>query len=188
MPIYYYICTNLNPAVDDNPPASSLYVDVFSILLHVFIKIKIYFYKSTGPGLCCLLKKVKFCYWVLLFKEKNIWYKYISIIWRLTLLFLFQPTISTTQCINLVPHNLIDLTTHLALTFVLLLHTFLFLKTNQLSVAELNAYPYYLLMYTFQFTANSVLCSVGLILQYVRHSQMRKTLLMEFNNDFNCMK
>ncbi len=58
MPINYYICINVDPAVDAQLHSSSSFIDVFSILLHILIKIRIAFYKSNKQALCCFQNQV----------------------------------------------------------------------------------------------------------------------------------
>ena len=85
-------------------------------------------------------------------------------------------------------HYITDFTTHMVLILNSLLHSVLFAKTNQLSVEELNVFPYYLSMYTLQFTGISFMCLVAYIIQYLRHSQMRKSILAECYYLFNCIE
>ena len=79
-------------------------------------------------------------------------------------------------------HSLTDFTTHLALLTSCVLYSALFLRTNQLSVDELNSYPNFYYYYTLQFLGMSLLCFFACVIQYLRHSKMRKTIFAEFRN------
>jgi hypothetical protein len=64
LPIHYYVCTDIDPAVDAHLPSSYGYIDALSILLHIIIKIRIVFYCSQKPKLCCFQIKVKKLCWI----------------------------------------------------------------------------------------------------------------------------
>ena len=75
--------------------------------------------------------------------------------------------------------SVFDLTTHLALILTFSIYSLLNVKTNQLSVEQANLFPYYYLSYSVQFLGLSMMCFVICIIQYLRHFQMRKTILKE---------
>jgi hypothetical protein len=57
MPLHYYICVDLDPAVDDHLPSSSGFIDAFSILLHIIIKIRIVCKKQTDLYIVAVPKR-----------------------------------------------------------------------------------------------------------------------------------
>ena len=59
MPLHYYTCTDLNPSDDVNLPHSSGFIDIFSLLLHFLIKIRIGFFKLNKRLPCCRPNMVK---------------------------------------------------------------------------------------------------------------------------------
>ena len=58
------------------------------------------------------------------------------------------------------------------LTFALT--ALLTVKVNHLTVAEMNTYPNYLLVYTFQLLAPPLICNVILMFQILRNKSLRK--------------
>ena len=63
MPIHYYVCANVDPALESHLPSSGGFIDVFSILLHLLIKVRITWYTSNKvvkPAISCTSNQVNF--------------------------------------------------------------------------------------------------------------------------------
>lgn len=76
-------------------------------------------------------------------------------------------------------HSLADLATHFTLLLMSCTYSSLYIILNQLSVDQLNVFPYKLVIYSLHYIGISLIIFAPSITQYIRNSKMRKTLFSE---------
>ena len=62
------------------------------------------------------------------------------------------------------------------------------IKTNSLTVNEVNSFPNYFYLYILQFVAPSLIAFSIAAVQYVRHYDMRKTIIKESATYISCIE
>jgi len=69
---------------------------------------------------------------------------------------------------------------------VFLAYALLNIKTNSLTLEEVNKFPNYLYIYALQLLGPSLLGLTIVVVQYIRNSQMRQCLVKEFKSYIDC--
>ena len=72
--------------------------------------------------------------------------------------------------------------------FVFLSYSLLNIKTNALTVEQVNRFPNYLYMYFLQFLGPSLIGILIAIFQYLRHREMRHSIFMEMRDCIVCFE
>ena len=85
-------------------------------------------------------------------------------------------------------HYLADFTTHMFFLSMFLAFALLNIKTNSLTVNEVNSFPNYFYLYILQFVAPSLIAFSIAAVQYVRHYDMRKTIVKESVTYITCIE
>ena len=154
--LYYYICSGQNPISDQQKTLKTDFVGQlvtgFSIVIHVFIYIKIKLYKkkikSTGFNIAnaqSLKKKVN-------------------------------------DFISVETDSLTDITTSIFSALILSLCVFMVIKSNKIPLQEFNCFPNYLYEYFFRLVWPYLMVLAIVLLHYYHNPMLRETIKREYLN------
>jgi hypothetical protein len=155
--LYYYTCSGLNPALEKHSHGKYEYVVlallVLTILIHLFISIRLYFYRKDIK-----IKSSSNITNNLPFKKK------------------------VYDFIRIENDSLTDITTSICTVFVLALAVFIVLRANRSKIQDLNCFPNYLYEYFIRMIWPNLVVTVVVLLQYYRNPTLRASIQKELYN------
>jgi hypothetical protein len=159
--LYYYICSGENPLSDQKIPTKIEYITlsliVFTILTHIFICIKLHFFRREMKA-----------------NEFPVSAKTLSLSKKINDLIHIESELMT------------DLTTSICSVSVLSTAILIFWPANKFQIQDYNCFPNYLYEYFFRMVWPNLLASTFIILHYCRNPGVKLTLKNQiFNYMYN---